>query len=152
MTGLVTTISGCETESHIRHAINIHIHIHSHIQVERSSKRAVLRTVSCRGREHRIALTRDETRQNAEERERMGGRERERVKENKRERRKKDRGEYKRMKPQRNTHTVLSSRWLYILVLCISFRVLASCGWERERNRGVREGTNEGKGKKEISG
>jgi len=45
MTGLVTTISGCETESHIRHAINIHIHIHSHIQVERSSKRAVLRTV-----------------------------------------------------------------------------------------------------------
>jgi len=36
--------------------------------------------------------------------------------------REKDRGEYKRMKPQRNTHTVLSSRWLYILVLCISFR------------------------------
>lgn len=62
MTGLVTTISGCETESHThtRHAINIHTHIHTrthidihlHIQVERSSKRAVLRTAGCRGREH----------------------------------------------------------------------------------------------------
>lgn len=51
------------------------------------------------------ALTRDKTRRNAEERERMGGRERERVKGSKRDRRKKDRGEYKRMKPQRNTHT-----------------------------------------------
>lgn len=38
---------------------------------------------------------------------------------------KEDREEYKRMRIQKHTcehTTVLSSRWLYILVLCISFR------------------------------
>lgn len=51
----------------------------------------------------RDALTRDKTRRNVEEIERMGGRERERESEREQDRRK--RGEYKRMKPQRNTHT-----------------------------------------------
>lgn len=85
MTGLVTTISGCETESHthihihqIRNLIYTHVYIHLHVQVERSPKRAVLRTAGCRGREYifRDVLTRDKTRRNAGEK-RADGRERE---------------------------------------------------------------------------
>lgn len=77
----------------------------------------------------RNVLTRDKTRRNAGERERMGGRERERVKGSKRDRRKTE-GSIKKKNEtsEKHSHTVLSSRWLYILVLCISFRVLASCG------------------------
>lgn len=77
--------------THIRHAMNIHIHIHLHVQVERSPKLAVLRTAGCRERETYFGtrFTRDKTRRNAGERERMGGRERERVKGSKRDGRKK---------------------------------------------------------------
>lgn len=98
MTGLVTTISGCETESHIhthiRHAIDIHIHIYLHVQVERSPERAVLKKdgPSWKRAIFRDALTRDETRRNADERERMGGRERESEREIKGGRRKEGRG------------------------------------------------------------
>lgn len=128
--------------THIRHAINIHIHIHLHVQVERSPKRAVLRTACYRGREH---ISRSREIKLVEMREKESGWEGEKEREWKRTRETEGRkieGSIKKNETsEKHSHTVLSSRWLYILVLCISFRVLASYGWERERNRwGVRWG------------